>query len=135
MSNKNSNRSSTKKFLPFTNDFIFGMVMRDPKVCMAFLKTVLPEEDFSEIKMKLPSNPLLREEPLNEEDFDLEKLLVEIQKSMRFDGGMHGVRFDAYAETPEKCAEVEMQTGVEKFLGKRTRFYQCNMDLDHFEKG
>ena len=124
-----------KDFLPFTNDFIFGMVMREPNVCLGFLKAVLPEEDFSEIKMKLPANPLLREDPLEEEDFDLEKVKVEIQKSLKFEGGMHGVRFDAYAETSEKCAEIEMQTVKEAFIGKRTRFYQCNMDLDHFEQG
>ena len=122
-------------FLPFTNDYIFGMVMREPNVCMGFLKAVLPEEDFSEIKMKLPANPLLREEPLEMGDFDLEKVKVEIQKSLKFEGGMYGVRFDAYAETPEKCAEVEMQTIKEPFIGKRARFYQCNMDLDHFEQG
>ncbi len=29
-----------KDFLPFTNDFIFGMVMRDPNVCLGFLKAV-----------------------------------------------------------------------------------------------
>ena len=45
------------------------------------------------------------------------------------------MRFDAYAETPEKCAEIEMQSKPEPFIGKRTRFYQCNMDLDHFEQG
>ena len=122
-------------FLPFTNDFIFGMVMRNPKVCMEFLKVVLPEEDFSEIKMKTPANPLLQEEQLDEGDFDMEKVKVEIQKSLKFEGGMHGVRFDAYAETPEKCAEIEMQAKPEPFIGKRTRFYQCNMDLDHFEQG
>ncbi len=122
-------------FLPFTNDFIFGMVMRNPAVCMAFLKAVLPEENFSEIKMKLPANPLLREEPLEEGEFDMEKFKVEIQKSLKFEGGMHGVCFDAYAETPEKAAEIEMQTVKEAFIGKRTRFYQCNIDLDHFEQG
>ena len=126
---------SKNDFLPFTNDFIFGMVMREPTVCMGFLKAVLPHEDFSEIKMKLPANPLLREDPLEEGDFDLEKVKVEIQKSLKFEGGMHGVRFDAYAETPDKCAEIEMQTVQEKFIGKRARFYQCNMDLDHFEQG
>ena len=125
----------TADFLPFTNDFIFGMVMRNPKVCLAFLKTVLPEEDFSDIKMKLPANPLLREEPLGDEDFDMEKVRVEIQKSLKFEGGMHGVRFDAYAETPGKAAEIEMQAVKETCIGKRARFYQCNIDLDHFEQG
>jgi len=129
---------NTKKevpdFLPFTDDFIFGMVMREPNICMEFLKTVLPGEDFSEIRLKLPANPLLREEPLGD-DFDMEKVKVEIQKSLKFEGGMHGVRFDAYAETPEKAAEIEMQTVKEAFIGKRTRFYQCNIDLDHFEQG
>ena len=133
--NKGTDVSAVDGFLPFTNDFIFRMVMRNPKVCMDFLKTVLPDEDFSEIKMKLPANPLLREEPLDDEDFDMEKVRVEIQKSLKFEGGMHGVRFDAYAETPEKAAEIEMQAVKKPSIGKRTRFYQCNMDLDHFEKG
>ena len=73
--------------------------------------------------------------PLEEGDFDLEKVKVEIQKSLKFEGGMHGVRFDAYAETPEKAAEIEMQATKEPFVGKRARFYQCNIDLDHFEQG
>ena len=126
---------NSSDFLPFTHDYIFGMVMRDAKVCLAFLQVVLPEEDFSEIKMKLPANPLLQEKPLEEGDFDLEKVKVEIQKSLKFEGGMHGVRFDAYAETPDKAAEIEMQTIKEPFIGKRARFYQCNIDLDHFEQG
>lgn len=85
--------------------------------------------------MKLPANPLLREDFLGEEEFDVEKVRVEIQKSLKFEGGMHGVRFDAYAETPEKAAEIEMQTVKELYIGKRTRFYQCNIDLDYFERG
>ena len=48
--------------LPFTHDFIFGMVMRDPEVCREFLRTVLPKENFREVKMRMPENPLLSEE-------------------------------------------------------------------------
>ena len=33
-------------FLPFTNDFIFSLVMRDPTLCRELLALALPEEDF-----------------------------------------------------------------------------------------
>lgn len=122
-------------FLPFTNDFIFGMVMRDPDVCAQFLNTILPKENFREIKMKMPDNPLLSEEWDIPEDFDIERMTVDIQKSMRFEKSKHGVRFDAYAETPDQSAEIEMQTYEEKHIGKRSRFYRSNMDMDQLESG
>ncbi|MBR3705563.1 MAG: Rpn family recombination-promoting nuclease/putative transposase [Firmicutes bacterium] len=124
-----------KNFLPFTNDFIFGMVMRNPDICADFLNTILPKEKFREVKMKMPDNPLFSEELEMPEDFDIEKMTIEIQKSLRFEKGKHGVRFDAYAETPEQSAEIEMQTYEEKHIGKRSRFYRSNIDMDQLEAG
>ena len=124
-----------KNMLPFTHDFIFGMVMRDPEVCREFLRTVLPKENFKEIKLRMPENPLLSEEWTEDGDFDAEKMAVEIQKSLKFEHGRRGVRFDAYAETPEQSAAIEMQTYVERFIGRRSRLYRSNMDLDQLEAG
>ena len=124
-----------KNMLPFTHDFIFGMVMRDPEVCREFLRTVLPKENFKEIKLRMPENPLLSEEWEEEKDFDAEKMAVEIQKSLKFEHGRRGVRFDAYADTPEQSAAIEMQTYIERFIGRRSRLYRSNMDLDQLEAG
>ena len=124
-----------KNMLPFTHDFIFGMVMRDPEVCREFLRTVLPKENFRVVKMRMPENPLLSEEWEEGKDFDAEKMAVEIQKSLKFEHGRRGVRFDAYADTPEQSAAIEMQTYIERFIGRRSRLYRSNMDLDQLEAG
>ena len=47
-------------FLPFTNDFIFSLVMRDPTLCRELLALALPEEDFGEIKIMKSQNPLIK---------------------------------------------------------------------------
>ena len=41
-------RKPDPDFLPFTNDFIFSLVMRDPTLCRELLALALPEEDFGE---------------------------------------------------------------------------------------
>lgn len=76
--------------LPFTHDFIFSLVMRDPKICSGILKMALPEEEFTEIQLRPQDSPLLSDELLDFKDFDLEKMAVEIQKSLKFANGMHG---------------------------------------------
>ena len=36
------------KMWPFTDDFIFMMVMQSAGICRDFLRMILPEEDFEE---------------------------------------------------------------------------------------
>ena len=48
-------------FRPFTDDFIFSLVMRDPALCRELLALALPEEDFGEIKIMKSQNPLIDE--------------------------------------------------------------------------
>ena len=134
-------------FLPFTNDFIFSLVMRDPTLCRELLALALPEEDFGEIKIMKSQNPLIDEpadgaaEAAHTETqpdcarSDTCALTVETQKSLKFVKDMHGVRFDAYIKSENVWAEVEMQTVSNLPLGKRARYYQSNMDLDCLEKG
>ena len=98
-------------FLPFTNDFIFSLVMRDPTLCRELLALALPEEDFGEIKIMKSQNPLIdepadgAEEAANTETqansvrSDTRALTVETQKSLKFVKDMHGVRFDAYIKS------------------------------------
>ena len=102
-------------FLPFTDDFIFNLVMRDKEICAGFLKMILPDEEFTEIRLLPKNHSLFSDEPLDMEDFDPAKMAVEIQKSLKFEKGKHGVRFDALVKGPEQWAEIEMQTYVRTF--------------------
>ena len=120
-------------FRPFTDDFIFSLVMRDPELCRALLMLVLPGEEFGEIKLMKSPNPLI-DEPLDEDE-DVHSPTVETQKSLKFVKNMHGVRFDAFVKSENVWAEVEMQTTSNLALGKRSRYYQANMDLDCLEEG
>ena len=133
-------------FRPFTDDFIFSLVMRDPALCRELLALALPEEDFGEIKIMKSQNPLIDEPTVGadtETDHaaassgnphtDTHALTVETQKSLKFVKDMHGVRFDAYIKSENVWAEVEMQTVSNLPLGKRARYYQSNMDLDCLE--
>lgn len=122
------------RFRPFTNDIIFSLVMRDPEICMGLLQMVLPHEHFTSVEIKTPENPLLSENNLSE-DFNPDKFIIEIQKSLKLGTSGHGIRFDAYASSPEVAAEIEMQTYIDKNIPKRARFYQANMTLDQLEEG
>ena len=105
-------------FLPFTNDFIFSLVMRDPTLCRELLALALPEEDFGEIKIMKSQNPLIDEpadgaaEAAHTETqtgsarSDTRALTVETQKSLKFVKDMHGVRFDAYVKSENTWAEM-----------------------------
>ena len=74
-------------FLPFTNDFIFSLVMRDPTLCRELLALALPEEDFGEIKIMKSQNPLI-DEPADgaEEAVNTETQLGCAQRHARLDG-------------------------------------------------
>ena len=111
-------RKPDPDFLPFTNDFIFSLVMRDPTLCRELLALALPEEDFGEIKIMKSQNPLIDEpadgaaEAANTETqpdcarSDTRALTVETQKSLKFVKDMHGVRFDAYVKSENTWAEM-----------------------------
>ena len=132
-------------FRPFTDDFIFSLVMRDPALCRELLALALPEEDFGEIKIMKSQNPLIdesadgAEEAANTETqadstrSDTRALTIETQKSLKFVKDMHGVRFDAYVKSENTWVEIEMQAVSNLPLGKRARYYQSNMDLDCLE--
>ena len=98
----------TDKFLPFTNDFIFSLVMQDPLICRELLERILPDEEFSEIKLEVTSSPFSHD--------DLPS--ADTQKTLKFSPDSHGVRFDAYIKGQDIWAEVEMQTYTQAFIGK-----------------
>ncbi len=151
-------RIESKNLIPFTDDLMFSLVMRDVETCREFLKIVLPDEDFGEIRIASSENPLFAEvskengdsaekskaaQKTQQLDTYSESELVfkgrmasEPQSSMKFAADMHGVRFDAYIKSDEAWADIEMQTSKSGLsLGKRSRYYQSNMDMDCLEQG
>ena len=55
------------KFLPFTDDFIFSLVMQDPEICRELLNRILPEEEFGEIKLDTTDRDFLYSDSLTAE--------------------------------------------------------------------
>ena len=109
----------------FTDDFIFTLVMRDEAICRGLLERILPDTEFGEIRLANKEHPLFSEEPLT----------VEQQKSLQMGLDVHGVRFDVFAKASNLWAEIEMQTYTDVHIGKRSRYYHSNMDMDYLEPG
>ena len=125
---KKQNESAQNKddFRPFTNDFVFAMVMRDPEICKGIVELLLPNEEIGEVKIATADNflPDKAKEPE-----------VVPQASLDFGKDMRGVRFDAYVKTANEWIDIEMQTTNKHDIEKRSRYYQVLMDTDCLEKG
>lgn len=100
------------KDLKFIDDFIFCKILStNPKLCKELIELILA------IKIR-----------------DIK--VSESQKAINqtYDG--KGVRFDVYLEdNTNTIYDIEMQTTLQKDLGKRTRYYQGMIDLNLIEKG
>ena len=122
--------AETEEYWPFWDDFMFMMVMQDAKLCADFLKMVLPEEEFAQVKVRPQGNPLF-----NDPELDASNFTVETQKTLKFHHDKHGVRLDVLAKGAAQWADIEMQVWREKHIGKRARYYRCNMDLEQLDAG
>ena len=97
--------------LTIVDDFMFGAVMRDPRLCKPLLELVL------DIKIRKIEYP-------------------ELQKSLNERYGSKSIRLDVYVEDEAGTVyDVEIQTEAKKGLPKRTRYYQGVIDLHILEKG
>lgn len=97
--------------LQIKDDFMFSVIMRNPKYCKPFLERILGVR-ISHI-----------EYPKSQETIDI----MADAKS---------VRLDIYVEDAENTVyNVEMQTVENRNLPKRTRYYQGMIDLNILEKG
>ena len=119
MNKKNKNvavtelKSVVKGFeeLEFKDDFMFGVIMRNPKYCKPFLETILGIK-ISDIKY-----------PKTQESIDISV-------------NAKGVRLDVYVEDEKDTVyNIEMQVALNKNLPKRSRYYQGMIDLNILEKG
>ena len=114
------------EFMPFTNDFVFALVMRDPDICKGIAELILPDEEIGEVKIALS------DDSSSDEKNDLE---LTLQAYLDFGKDIRGVRFDAYVKTANEWIDIEMQTTNKHDLEKRSRYYQVLIDTDCLEKG
>lgn len=112
-------------FKPLTDDFIFSLVMRNVEICKGMLERIIPETEFGEIHVTSCENAFFTDETMT----------VEQQKTLKFDPDAKGIRFDAYAKAEKMWAEIEMQTYTGEHIGKRSRYYHSNMDMDLLDSG
>ena len=97
--------------LQLKDDFMFSVIMRNPKFCKPFLERILGVK-ISRI-----------EYPKSQETIDIA-------------ADAKSVRLDIYVEDgKETVYNIEMQTTENRNLPKRTRYYQGMIDLNILEKG
>ena len=126
---QNERAQNKEDFKPFTNDFIFALVMRDPDICKGIAELIIPDEEIGKVKIAASENSSPDEK--NEKD----ELEIALQAYLDFGKDMRGVRFDAYVKTADKWIDIEMQTTNKHDIEKRSRYYQVLMDTDCLEKG
>ena len=96
--------------LEFTDDFMFGAVMKNPEICRQVLERLL----------KIPISRI--EYP------QLQKTISPYYQS-------RGIRLDVYCSGEDKVYDIEMQNSTFENLARRTRYYQSMMDIDQLSKG
>ena len=97
--------------LTIVDDFMFGAVMRNPKLCKTLLELILG------VKIRKIEYP-------------------ELQKTIDERYGSKSIRLDVYIEDDAGTVyDCEIQTTEKKQLPKRTRYYQGIIDLHILEKG
>ena len=102
-----------KKFeeLEIKDDFMIGVIMRNPKYCKPFWETIL------NIKISHIEYPKSQE-------------IIDLSSDAK------SVRLDIYVEDGKGTIyNIEMQTTDNKNLPKRMRYYQSMIDLNILEKG
>ena len=105
--------NNIKRFeeLEIQDDFMFGVIMRNPKYCKPFLETVL------NIKIERIEYPKSQE-------------IIDLSSDAK------SVRLDVYVEDGKGTVyNIEMQTTSNKNIPKRMRYYQGMIDLNILEKG
>ena len=95
----------TLQELTIKDNFMFGAVMVDEKLCKEFLELVL--------------------------GFQIRSIRVSKEKSMVYHPEYKGVRLDITADDENQTHyNVEMQVKYKRDLGKRSRYYHSQMDME-----
>jgi len=96
--------------LTFTDDFMFGTVMKNKAICKGVIERLL---HIKVGKIEYPS---------------LQKTITPFYESK-------GIRLDVYVSDSERVFDIEIQTSIPPSLPKRTRYYQSLMDVDNLLRG
>ena len=96
--------------LTFTDDFMFGTVMKNKAICKGVLERLL---HIKVGKIEYPS---------------LQKTIAPFYESK-------GIRLDVYVFDSDRIFDIEIQTSIPPSLPKRTRYYQSLMDVDNLLRG
>ena len=96
--------------LSFTDDFMFGTVMKNKVICKGVLERLL------HIKVGNIEYP------------SLQKTMAPFYESK-------GIRLDVYVADSDRVFDIEIQTSIPPELPKRTRYYQSLMDVDNLLRG
>lgn len=97
--------------LQIKDDFMFSVIMRNPKFCKPFLERIL---NIRISRIEYPKS----------------------QETIDISADAKSVRLDIYVEDgKETVYNIEMQTTENRNLPKRTRYYQGMIDLNILEKG
>ena len=80
---KKQKAQKKREFVPFTRDWMFAAVTRDPGICKGLLEVILPGENIEKIEIATPENPIM------DEDF-----VVTPEAMLKFAEEIHGVRFE-----------------------------------------
>ena len=94
----------------FTDDFMFGTVMKNKIICKGIIERLL---HIKVGKIEYPS---------------LQKTIAPFYESK-------GIRLDVYVSDPDRVFDIEIQTSIPPSLPKRTRYYQSLMDVDNLLRG
>ncbi len=98
--------------LGISNDFLFGKVMSDPELCKELLQRILPEIEIDHVEYP------------------------ELQKEIHPDVDARSIRLDVYVNDGKGTVyDIEMQTTSSPDLPRRSRYYQCMIDLQLLDKG
>ena len=96
--------------LTFTDDFMFGTIMKNKGICKGVLERLL---HIKVGKIEYPS---------------LQKTIAPFYESK-------GIRLDVYVFDSDRVFDIEIQTSIPPSLPKRTRYYQSLMDVDNLLRG
>ena len=100
-------RKHRLKELTIKDNFMFGAVMMDEENCKGLLERVL--------------------------EIPIERVEVSREKSIVYHPEYKGVRLDVYAKDEHQSHyNVEMHVERKAALGKRSRYYQSQMDMELF---
>mgnify|MGYP002512667755 CR=1 FL=1 len=98
--------------LGIANDFLFGKVMQNPRLCKKLLQRILPDLEIDHIEYP------------------------ELQKAIKPDADAKSIRVDVYIKDSKNIVyNIEMQATDTRELPKRSRYYQSLIDLQLIDKG